>query len=84
MKTDLSNNYSTNFTYKYIQTDQNPFDLSTSFNKLKVNLGYWQHWPTWLNTVPLNFPKYDLKCLNEDNRCMVQMSLLNEIYENEL
>ena len=87
MKTDLSNYYSTNFTFKYMHTDQNPFDLITrglSFNKFKVNLDYWQHVPSWFNTIPLNFPKYDLKCLNEDNRCMVQMSLLNEIYENEL
>ena len=87
MKTDLSNNYSNNFTFKYIQTDQNPSDLVTrglSFNKFKANLVYWQHGPSWLNTIPLCFPKYDLKCLNEDHRCMVQTFLLNEISENEI
>ena len=87
MKSELSDNYSTNFTYKYIQTDQNIADVITrglSFSKFKENLDYWEHGPEWLNRFPLDFPKYDLKCLTKDNQCIVQNSLLNEISQLEI
>ena len=80
MKNELISKYSVNFTYKYIQSDSNPTDLISRglrFSKFVKNLEYWQHGPKQLNTVHVEFPQYDLRCLNKEQQSVVQTLVLD-------